>query len=902
MQHRLSTLTTACVAALISTGAFADQGSFVGKLSDSAKQVYFEGAQVRLKELNLTTTTRRDGSFRFTNLDAGTYTLEISYLGTAPVTKTITIAENQTRTGEFTLSDNRSPIEDVVVYGQRAGQAGALNMQRSADSIKSIVSSDAIGQFPDQNVAEALQRLPGLSIERDQGEGRFVGIRGLDPNLNNVTVNGVNIPSPEAGVRSVALDVFPSELVEGLEVSKTVTPDMDADAIGGSIEVKSLSAFDRAGQSASLTVQGSQNQLRDQTSPKVSASYTNRYDLAGKQDVLGIATAVSWFDRDFGSDNIETNGEDELEQRHYTVNRERLGAALNLDYRPDFNNQYYLRTLYSEFSDTEFRQANIFVFDGEDSEVERESKDRFEEQQIFSVTAGAEHQLDQWLLTYQAGYSESSEDEPDALYYVFKTDGFAINSDLLDQIPYVEQEAGVSQLSNYELDEIEFASNQAEDQEYSIKVDIARDLTFSGHAAQIKFGSKYRNREKQQNTNVTFFDGDFDDIDPGMFADETPDWGLGDFGQGLDKAALRSYFNTSRSGFEIAKLDSEIESNGESFVNEEDIFAAYLMGKIDMDNLRIVAGLRYEKTDFSTSGQRVELIEDELNDIEQVVNTPWIAEQNYDYLLPSLNMRYAISDNMLARFAYTQTVARPKFEESAAFQIIESKTEENDEGGFDTEREAEVGNPELKPFESDNIDLTLEYYPGGIGVLSAGYFYKDISNFVIFADVADLPEWDGFDEVVQPINGEDAKLQGIELAWVKTFDSGLLLAANATFSDSEAVTLLDGERFETSLPNQSDRVGNFTLGYEDNHWSLRLTMTHKSENLEEVDGDMLLMEDSHQQLDFSGKYYISEDMHLYLNAINITDEPFYAYFNQRSRNAQYEEYGRTFELGFTWKM
>jgi TonB-dependent receptor len=902
MQHKLSRLTSACLAALISAGAYADQGNFVGTLSDSARQVYFEGAQVRIKELNLTTTTRRDGSFRFNNLEAGTYTLEISYLGAAPITRSIRITDDKTATGEFTISDRRTEIEDVVVYGQRAGQAGALNMQRSADSIQSIVSSDAIGQFPDQNVAEALQRLPGLSIERDQGEGRFVGIRGLDPNLNNVTVNGVNIPSPEAGVRSVALDVFPSELVEGLVVSKSVTPDMDADAIGGSIEVKSLSAFDRAGQSASVTVQASQNQLRDDTSPKVSASYTNRYDLGNRSDVLGIAGAVSWSDRDFGSDNIETNGEDELEQRHYTVNRERLGAALNLDYRPDFNNQYYLRTLYSEFSDTEFRQANVFVFDGEDSEIERESKDRFEEQQILSLTAGAEHQRDQWLLTYQAGYSESSEEEPDALYYVFKTDGFAIDSDLLGQIPELEQEAGVSQLSNYELDEIEFANNLAEDQEYSFKIDIARDLSFSGHAAQIKFGSKYRSREKQQNTNVTFFDGDFDAIDPGMFATDTPDWGLGEFGQGLDKATLRSYFNANRNGFEVAQLDSEIESNGESFVNEEDIFAAYLMGKIDMDNLRIVAGLRYEKTDFSTSGQRVELVEDELNDIEQVINTPWQVDQDYDYLLPSLNMRYAINDNLLARFAYTQTVARPKFEESAAFQIIESKTEENDDGGFDTEREAEVGNPDLKPFESDNIDLSIEYYPGGIGVLSAGYFYKDISNFVIFADVADLPEWNGFDEVIQPINGEDATLQGVELAWVKTFDSGLLLAANATFSDSEAVTLLDGERFETSLPNQSDRVGNITVGYEDNQWSLRLTMTHKSENLEEIDGDMLLMEDSHQQVDFSGKYYISQNMHLYLNAVNLTDEPFYAYFNQRSRNAQYEEYGRTFEIGFSWKM
>lgn len=902
MHYKLSGLTVACLAALFSTPAYAEEGNYIGRLSDSNKQVYFEGAQVRISELNITTQTARDGTFRLSNIKAGTYTLEISYLGAPPITKTIQIKENETISGEFLLNESQTALDEVVVYGQRAGQAGALNMQRSASSIKSIVSSDAIGQFPDQNVAEALQRLPGLSIERDQGEGRFVGIRGIDPNLNNVTVNGINIPSPEAGVRSVALDVFPSELVEGLIVSKSVTPDMDADAIGGSIEVKSLSAFDRAGQSASITAQAGLNTLRNDTSPKVSASYTNRFGLGSRSDVLGIAGAVSWSDRDFGSDNLESNGEDEIEQRHYTVNRERIGAALNIDYRPDFNNQYYLRTLYSQFSDSEFRQANIFTFDGEDSEIEKESKDRFEEQQIFSLTAGAEHQRDQWLFTYQAGYSESSEAEPDALYFVFKTDGFNIDSDLLGQLPSVEQEPGVSQLSNYELDEIELGNNDAKDTEASFRIDISKDLRFMGNPAQVKFGSKYRSREKQQIANVLFYDGDFDGIDTDQFSSASPDYGLGEFGDGMDKQVMRAFFNSNRADLEVAELDSQVESNGASFINEEDIFAAYLMGTIDIEKLRIVAGFRYEKTDFSTNGQRVELVEDELNDIEQVVNTPWQVTQDYDYLLPSVNMRYTINDQLVARFAYTQTVARPKFEDAAAFQIIESTTEENDEGGFDTTREAEVGNPALEPFESDNIDFTLEYYPGGVGVLSAGYFYKDISNFVIFADVANLPEWQGFDEVIQPINGENATLHGIELAWVKTFDNGLLLSANATLSDSEAITLLDGERFETSLPNQADKIGNIAIGYENEQWSLRLTMTHKSNNLEEIDGDMLLIEDNHQQIDFSGKYYINPNMHVYLNAININDEPFYAYFDQRNRNAQYEEYGRTLELGFSWKL
>lgn len=891
-----SKLALACLAALISSTAMAQEkaiGTLQGLLTDQSQTSYFEGAEITIKELGVSTVSNRDGSFRFGSLPQGNYTLIISYLGAPTDEVPITIESGQTLEQAFVLA---TAAEKIVVYGQRAGQASAINQQRSADSIKSIVSSDAIGQFPDQNAAEALQRLPGLSIERDQGEGRFVGIRGIDPNLNNVTINGLNVPSPEAGVRSVALDVIPSELIQSLEVSKSVTSDMDGDAIGGSVEVKSLSAFDRKGNTASITLQASQNELRSETSPKVSASGTTVIDK-----VFGIAGAISYFDRDFGSDNIESNGDDEIEQRYYTINRERLGAALNLDYRPDFNNQYYIRSLYSKFSDDEHRLRNTFTFDGEDSEIERESKDRYEAQSILSVTAGAKHQIDDWLIEYQLGYSKADEKEPHSLYYTFVGEEMNIDSDMQGQIPTITQDAAAMDMSNYALDEIEYAKNYAKDTESSAKIDFTRLGEWQGNATEIKFGGKYRTREKFNRANTSIYDGDFDDVDATSFATSAPDWGLGNFGPGLSKKAMRDYFNAQRNSLELVELDSEVESNGATYSNDEDIFALYLMGKIDIDDLRIVAGLRYEKTDFSTAGMRVELIENEQTDSEEVVNTPWDKDYNYDYLLPSLNVRYEFNDSLIARFAYTQTISRPKFEDVGAYQIIESKTEEDD-GEFVTEREAEAGNPELQPYESANFDATLEYYPGDIGVLSAGYFYKNIDNFIITADVAGTSGWEGFKEVKQAINGESAKVSGLELAWVKAFDNGLLLSANGTFSDSEAITELDGERFKTTLPNQSDKIANFTIGYESKLMSLRLTTSYKSENLDEIDGDMMRMEDAHQQVDFMAKYFINDNMHVYFNAININNEAYYNYFDSKNKNAQYEEYGRTFELGFNWKL
>ena len=219
-----------------------------------------------------------------------------------------------------------------------------------------------------------------------------------------------------------------------------------------------------------------------------------------------------------------------------------------------------------------------------------------------------------------------------------------------------------------------------------------------------------------------------------------------------------------------------------------------------------------------------------------------------------------------------------------------------------TEREAEVGNPDLQPYEAQNVDLSIEYYPGDIGVVSAGLFYKNIDNFVVYADVAGTTGWEGFEEVIQPINGDSADLTGLELSWVKAFNNGFIVSANATFTDSEATTFLDGEKFETQLPNQSDRIGNITIGYEANDFSVRLATTYKSDNFEEIDGDMLRFEDDHVQVDFMARYYINDSMQVYFNGINLGDEPFYNYFDTRNQNAQYEEYGRTFELGFTWQL
>ena len=258
-------------------------------------------------------------------------------------------------------------LETVQVRAQLESQMRAIDYKRASDAIQDTVASDSMGQYPDKNVGESLSRLPGISVTRDQGEGRFVVVRGLDASLNSVTVDGIAVGTPEDSSRGAPLDVIPSDSTERLTVIKSPTPDMPGDSIGGSIRVESASAFDRDGRSIRAKAEMSHQSLSGETSPKASFNYSDVFN-----DTFGIALGVSYQDRTFQSDNIEgeydkVDGVEglmpvEMQQRKYYVNRKRTGLNLNLDWRPDRDNSYFLRTLFTDFTDAETRQNSIIPF------------------------------------------------------------------------------------------------------------------------------------------------------------------------------------------------------------------------------------------------------------------------------------------------------------------------------------------------------------------------------------------------------------------------------------------------------------------------------------------------------------------------------------------------------------
>ena len=300
--------------------------------------------------------------------------------------------------------------DTVVIAGQRASMRRALAQQQKADNIVSVISSDDIGALPDKNAAEALARLPGVAVQRDQGEGRYIVVRGLGPDYNAVTINGALVPSPEAGRRAVALDVLPAGLIRSLEVSKTLMPDQDASSLGGTVDVKSLSAFDLPAAALNVQAGASYDQNTGKTSPDGGLLWARRF-LDGK---LGVAAGVSAERRRFGSDNVETGGAwsagklSGFELRNYLPQRARAALALNLDYRPQPGHTAYLRTFVSQFSDDEERdRLSISNFSSgtaapdtlNTARAERRLRQRKYTQQISSVVLGGESRFDGWKLS-----------------------------------------------------------------------------------------------------------------------------------------------------------------------------------------------------------------------------------------------------------------------------------------------------------------------------------------------------------------------------------------------------------------------------------------------------------------------------------------------------------------------
>ncbi|EKE80938.1 TonB-dependent receptor [Idiomarina xiamenensis] len=912
-----SLLTTCIITALtapLSTMVYAAT-TVQGQVSD-ANGAPLAGVRVSVKNSQQSVFTDATGRYNLRQIDAEQVTLTFEYIGLPTSERQLTLNQ-QSQQLNVSLTP-RDDIERIQITSQRDASNRALNEYRAADAISNFIAADDMGQFVDQNVAESLQRLPGTSITRDQGEGRFVSVRGLSSSLNTVTLNGVRVGTPEDGSRAVPLDVIPTGSVESIELVKAPTADMPGDALGGAIDIKSPSPFDRDGLSVRYRAEASYNDLSGDTSPKMQFNISDVVN-----DKFGYAFGINYLDRKLESDNVEAEydkvdfaGEDvfsviEVQQRKYYVNRERLGTNLNLEYRPSDASRLYLNTIYSEFTDEETRQRSIFSFeDGELSAfdgssavinelpgdaIKRRIRFRTKEQDTLAIDAGGEYRFRDWTLNYRAGYSKTRErvlDENEGRYE-YNDDSLGARYQIGQGLPSFDilENGQATRLhldnANYTLDRAVLVPKIVNDDEYNAGFDAEFPYAFGLTELTLKTGFDMRLKDKYADV------GEYElrDVPDASLADLTiaaPDYGLGDLGDGISSGAYMDYFYQNRDQFKEREKDL-IENRalleGQDFDASEDVYAGYLMATVDLTRTRIIAGVRVEQTRFEAQGKQLTFDEN-----GGLTISDRFAKSDYTNVLPSVHIAYDLADDMKLRAAWTNTIARPSFKDLSPRAEVDLE-----------DLDVELGNPDLDPYEAMNWDLMYDWYYADSSLLSLGVFYKDIDNYVVNLTSNNVAEFDGYD-VERPVNATSASVKGFEANWQHSVNqgalAGFLFGANLTLLDTE-LELLEraGESF--SIPESADKNANLFIGFERGNFSTRLSWTYRDEYLEEVGDDSRydIYVAPHKQLDLTASYRFSKAFELVAEITNINDAPLELYQGSKDYTLQWEEYGPTFSLG-----
>ena len=917
------------LAGLLASASFATiahAGEVAGSVHDATGVRALQSASVRIVELDRSVETDRSGQYIFGDVPAGTYTLEARYVGAEVTTQSVTVPATGRIAGNFDLAAIGGG--DILVTGLTANMTSSLSRQKAADGVVSVLTRDAVGQFPDQNVAESLRRLPGINILNDQGEGRYVSVRGLDPELNGTSVNGVRLPAPESDVRSVALDVISSDTIQSIEVKKSFTPDMDGDFIGASIEVNTTSAFDSKKNRYSLSAEGSWNDYSGKVTPKGAFDFTQKLG-----DDFGIAGSVSYYKRKFETDNVETGGwnvddsgnawAESVEYRDYDVERTRINAALSADWRVSDTTKAYIRGNWAQFDDHEYRRRTTLdfgdfdnpsastdssaTFDGSDERitVERDLKDRFERQRIRSVSIGSDTDTGVWKFNWMASYAKSTEKEtfsidPTRFRARFKS-GTVVDMDYSNTYyptySVTEGADSFNDASEYEFNKTELTTlSNSQDQEWAIKADLARTFAGDNGDFTVQAGGKARWRKKSYDFNMTYYDlaDDADYTLADVLGKQT--YRLVDMGPVASKGGAADYLLSNPGSFVVNDFESGYNSAISDYSVREDIVAGYALARWDSATLRVIGGVRMEHTHNDLNGS---LVTDNGDDTFTI--DPQSYKRNYTNWLPSLTVRYSPQQNLVARLAGYKTVVRPKLSQMAPRNTI------NDD------LELEVGNPELKPYQAWNLDAGMEYYFSNNGALSFGAFYKSIKDYTYSLNSKESGTYNGIDyeEITIPMNGDTAKIAGVEVSFSQAFTmlpspfDGLLTQLNYTYTYARGTVFADDDGVQIarriSLPNASKNTFNAVLGYEKGPISLRAAGTFRDKYLDEV-GDSFETDrtvNQHFQLDLSAKYKLTENIRLFADWVNVNNAKYFAYQNLAGakRVLQYEEYGSTVKFG-----
>ncbi len=911
--------------------------AITGRVADSSGAV-LQGARVELQPRGIIITTNASGEFTFTNIPPGAYTVIISYVGFEPFTQAVSVGANPVEPIIVSLQV-KSKSEEVIVTAPRPhGEAEAINRTRTADNILQVIPADVITSLPNANIADALGRLPSVTLERDEGEGKYVQIRGTEPRLSNVTIDGVNVPSPEPGVRQIKLDTLASDLVESIEVNKTLQANQDGDGIGGSVNLKTKTA----GDVPSLNLYGLGGYtpiIGGRGVDQFGGTFGHRF---GPNKKLGILFGGTYDWNGRGINDIEpvptvssiTPHYDSIDLRDYQYYRTRWGLSGSTDYKLNEGSGIYLRGLYSTFRN--WGQKWVYTLnDGGDPQASQDW--RRPDFAIGSLVAGGKHLFHSSWLSWDASVSRArmlaSGGNGGADYAWAGTancaDDPANTKDKFRPIftasCFTPGISDATDIRNYNLTDFSLPSTGLSAQlNLQASASYAHQYHLGSHYGIFEFGGKIRNAHKFDDSQT--LDADFTSLPAPVPAAQF----LGTFTDSnyYDK----TYHFTNTPDYTMVRafalgsgLITASGVNSGNFNLIERVSAGYLMNTIDLSSrFHLVTGVRFEATHVDTRS------------FDPVTNTVTIPGGS-DYLdvLPSVSLRFALTKDSGIRAVFSRGISRPDPQDIAqASSTLDTSQVPN---------VVSLGNPNLKAEHSNNYDLLFEQYLNPVGIIQAGFFYKQLGDPIVNGQFPESPTlFPGANSpyvlVSQVQNIGSAHLMGFEIGYSQRLSrlpgvmKGLGLSANYSYTNSSTDGLQGLLRDDhPALLRQAPNTWNISPTYDTNKFSLRVGMTYNSAmifayqfqdlqagpngiipiapadlaqsaagGVKGPGGDNYLY--THFQVDAQGSYKISRSFSVYAYGLNLNNEVFGFYNGSPQYVVQREYYKPTYAAGIRYTL
>jgi TonB-dependent receptor len=904
-------------------------GSVVGIVKDTGGAV-LQGAEVVLQPMVVTVHTDGQGSFVIPNVKPGTYTLIISYVGFTTSTSTITVTAGQVTLANLSLKVASANLQ-VEVTANLEGDAAAVNEQRTSENILNVATDTQIQSLPNANIADAVGRLPGVTLQRNEGEGQYVQIRGTEPRLSNTTIDGVVVPGPDPEVRQVDLDTIPADLVGSVAINKTLSADQDGDAIGGSVDLRIKQA---TSDHPALTIEGIDGYTPIDNGRKafqIDSSAGFRFGPQTKQGKkFGLMVGYSYDYNGRGIDDVEPvpdldgpNGAlsyDNIYIQQYLYDRTRYGTAGSLDYKLNVNSDLYVHGLFSNFRD--FGQKYAYQL-AEEDKAKYKTSVRRPNLQIEDLAIGGNQVFNHSFVRYQVAISHSrfggAAGNPGAEFKTKAGTDCDYSPGPSQYRPQYSCDVAGNPIfdpANYKFDTLDLTFGQATQLNLQGGASVGINYHMGSHFSTLEFGGQFRNEHKGQDAYSPEYDSNNGTAMTqyiGTFTNNHFYGGSYHLGPVTDFNKLTADLASNPANFTLDEGTTRLQSDAANYNLQEKVSSGYLMNTVEFGRFHLQTGLRFEATNTSDTGYLV------VNDSNgnYISTTPENGSGEYVNPLPSVQLRYRIDANSDIRAVYGRGISRPD-----PYQLVPYITEDQST----TPYTINIGNTALVAEHANDYDVLYERYLPSIGMIQAGYFYKQITKPIygqqsyIPAAGSPLSQAYAGDLVFQEVNGDHAWVQGIEVAYQQHLDylpgvlSGARIDANLTYTDSKNYNIT-GRSDDPALVGQAPLSWNVgpvyatkralvTFGISNNGANI-YAYQYQSAGPGAVDfgvkgpfGDNYFY--PHTQVDAKATYYLGKGFTVMAIGENMNNDPFGFYNGSPKYMVQREYYKPTYSGGIRW--